>query len=269
MQLITDMQKKAQELIQENAPTILTAGGVVGTVVTAVLAGRAGFKFSEILNEDKHERAMAEVDPDISYETAYRRLMPLDKIEKAKLVWPYCAPPVITGTVTITSIIFANRMNAQKVAALAAAYGLAEGRLTEYREKVAEKLTPAKEQKLQDELAQESVNKTPGATQVIIAEGEVLCFDRPTGRYFRSTMENIMRAVNSTNAEIMHADFVRATFFYEELSLPATTWTDEVGWNTDRLLELDISTVLSEDNRPCIAIDFKTLPKLDYVPKHY
>jgi hypothetical protein len=118
-------------------------------------------------------------------------------------------------------------------------------------------------------LAQERVSKAPGSSQIVVVEGEVLCFDEPTGRYFRSTMDTINKAVNSTNAEILHHDHASASYFYEELGLPATTWTDEVGWNTDQLLELKFSTVLAEDNKPCISIDFKTLPKLEYVPRHY
>lgn len=193
----------------------------------------------------------------------------LSKTDQLKLAGLVVIPPVLTGGVTVTSIIMANRMSAQKAAALAAAYGLAEGRLSEYKEKVAERLTPAKEQKIQDELAQESVNKTPGSGQIVVVEGEVLCFDRPTGRYFRSTMEKIKQALNATTAEILHHEYASATHFYEELELPGTTWTDDVGWNRDQLPDLTFSTVLSEDNRPCIAIDFKVLPTADFIPKYY
>lgn len=239
----------------------------MGTVTTAVLAGRAGYKAAEIIQLEELNRE--DIQRPMTSEGEPIGSVSLSKTDKIKMVWMFFLPPTLTGSATIASIIMANRMSAQKAAALAAAYGLAEGRLSEYKEKVAEKLTPAKEQKIKDELAQERVNKTPGSGQIVIVEGEVLCFDEATGRYFRSTMENIQRAVNATNAEIMHADFVRATYFYEELGLPATTWTDEVGWNTDQLLELDFSTVLTDDNRPCIAFDFKTLPKVDYIPKNY
>jgi hypothetical protein len=163
----------------------------------------------------------------------------------------------------------ANRMSAQKAAALAAAYGLAERNLSEYKDKVSEKLTGPKKQQIDDEIAQERVNRAPGHDTIVIADGEILCFDEPTGRYFRSTMDKIKNAVNTTNAEILHHDFANATFFYEELDLPGTTWTDEVGWNSDQLLDLKFSTVLTPDDKPCIAIDFKVLPKPDYVPKHY
>lgn len=259
MQFLNDAKQKAATLLSENASTLLTAGGVVGTVATAVLAGRAGFKAGTIIRE-----AQGELRVDTDDEIA-----DLTKIDKVKIVWPHFIPPILVGGFTITSIIFANRMSAQKAAALAAAYGLAERNLTEYKEKVAEKLTGPKKQSVDDEIAQDRVNRTPGHENIVVVEGEVLCFDEPTGRYFRSTMENINRAVNATNAEILNHDHANATFFYEELELPATTWTDEVGWNSDQLLALKFSTVLAPDNKPCIAIDFAVLPKADYVPKHY
>lgn len=262
MQLFADAQKRVKGLIQENASTLLTAGGVVGTVTTAILTGRASFKAAQIIDEKTESYLSHTVDSEGNPAT-----IPFK--EKVILVWPHFIPPVLTGSATIASIIMANRMSAQKAAALAAAYGLAEGRLSEYKEKVAEKLTPAKEQKIQDELAQEKVNKTPGSNQIVVVEGEVLCFDQSTGRYFRSSMENVKKALNATITEIFNHEYASATHFYEELGLPGTTWTDDVGWNRDQLPDLTFSTVLSEDNRPCIAIDFKVLPRADFIPKYY
>jgi len=267
VQFLIDAKQKAAEFAEANAAALLTAGGVVGTVATAVLTGRAAVKANDILREAnakkkedfaRDEQSLVDVPKDM-----------LSKTDKLILVGPQFVPPVIVGSATIASIVMANRVSAQKAAALAAAYGLAERNLSEYKEKVAEKLTGPKKTAIDDELAQDRINRTQGYDQIVVMDGEVLCFDEPTGRYFRSTMENIKSAVNATNGEIINHDHVRATFFYEEIGLPATTWTDEVGWNRDHLLDLKFSTCISPDNRPCIAIDFSVLPKLDYVPKHY
>jgi hypothetical protein len=260
MQIITEAKERASQLLQDNASTLLTAGGVIGTVATAVLTGRASFKAAEILRDEELRNAGLE---------DAEQLAELDRKDKVILVWPLFIPPVVTGGVTIGAIVMANRITGQRAAALAAAYGLSQKQLEEYKNKVSEKLGVNKTQKLDDELAQDRVNKTPETSQIVIVEGEVLCFDEPTGRYFRGTMDGINKAVNSTNAHILHHDHASASHFYEELGLPATSWTDEVGWNTDQLLELKFSTVLAEDNKPCISIDFKTLPKVDYVPSHY
>ena len=127
MQFFGEMHKRVQHLIKENASTLLTTGGVVGTVTTAVLAGRAGYKAAVILEKHTHERVMADIDPDTSYEQALRHLDPLSKTDTVKLVGVHFLPPTLTCSATVASIIMANRMSAQKAAALAAAYGLAEG----------------------------------------------------------------------------------------------------------------------------------------------
>ena len=267
MQFLNDVTQKAAKFAETNAAALLTAGGVVGTVATAVLTGRAGFKAHEILQN-------MEMEPKVRLRNAEEgggeEEVPATRFEKIVAVGPHFIPPVIVGTATIASIIMSNRVSAQKAAALAAAYGLAERNLSEYKEKVTEKLTGPKKQALEEEISQDRVNRSDGYQNVVIVEGEVLCFDEPTGRYFRSTMEKIKQAVNETNAEILNdRGWVNATAFYERLGMPATSWTDDMGWNTDELVELKFDTVTSPDGRPCISIDFQVLPKPDYIPKHY
>lgn len=272
MHLFNDVREKVMALAADNASTLLTAGGVVGTVATAVLAGRASIKAHQVVEQAKARKGV-EFFKNVSDDEDVELGEPVDdlsKLEKFTLVAPHFVPPVITGAATIAAIIMANRMSAQKVAALAAAYGMTQKHFEEYKTKVSEKLTGPQQTKIDDELAQERVSRTSGHDTVIVGDGEVLCFDAPTGRYFRATMENIKQAVNSTNSEIIHHDYASASYFYEEIGLPPTSWTDMVGWNTDQLLELKYSTVMDPTNtKPCISIDFKVLPKLDYVPKHY
>lgn len=270
MQLFNDVREKVAAVAANNATTLLTVGGVVGTVATAVVTGRASVKAHtvlEVVRAKKRAGFLADMPQDVTEMPS--EVDELTKLEVLTIAGPYFIPPIILGTGTVTAIIMAHRMNAQKIAALAAAYGYSQRHFEEYKNKVSEKLTGPKQNQVEEELAQDQVNRTPGHSGIVVVEGEVLCFDMPTGRYFRSTMENIKQAVNTTNAEIIHHDHASASYFYEELDLPATTWTDEVGWNNDNLLELSYSTVLDPNNRPCIAIDFKTLPKVDYVPKHY
>lgn len=270
MQFLNDIKQNVAGFANANSAALLTAGGVVGTVATAVLAGRAGFKAAEIIEDEKTKRFVElAVENSTPTKDEIKAEITLSTKDKIWVVWPQFIPPVIVGTATIASIVMANRVSAQKAAALAAAYGLAERNFGEYKEKVAEKLTGPKQQQVDDEIAQDRVNQTDGYQNIVMVEGEVLCFDEPTARYFRSTMENIKSAVNATNAEILHHDHASAGFFYEELGLPGTSWTDEVGWNTDQLLDIKYSTVMSPDGRPCIAIDFKVLPKAEYIPKHY
>lgn len=265
--MLAELQKKAQQLLTENASTLLTAGGVVGTVGTAILTGRASFKAAEIIREKEVDELALELQKD---EPAVHT-MGLDKKTKVFLVWPLFLPPIGLGGVTITSIVMAHRISAAKAAALAVAYGLIERDFEEYKEKALEKLGIGKEQKLRDEIAQDRVtNNPPDGQIVILAGGDVLCFDMLTGRYFRSTVENIKKAENRLNTAMLNHDYASLTEFYEEIGLPPTSYTDEVGWNLarDGSLEVRFSTAMSTDDKPCISVDFNTAPHPDYIQRY-
>jgi hypothetical protein len=124
------LQHRAKTLITENASTILTAGGVIGTVTTATLAGRAAFKAADIIREEEVK----------AVQEGNGHTMGLSNWERTRLVWPLFIPPVIIGGATIGSIVMANQMSAQRAAALAAAYGISQKQLDEYKRKLEEKL---------------------------------------------------------------------------------------------------------------------------------
>lgn len=272
---LTVIRSTVQKFASDNATGLLTTGGAVGVVATAVLTARASFKSAELIGEKKEfeaarldlEKGKRENRVIEDFESTSPLEVKMTTTEKVKAVWPQFVVPVVVGGASIVSIVMANRLNAQRIAALAAAYSLSETRLKEYQAKVAEKLSGPKNQAVYDEVAQDRVNATPPSREVMILGGnDVLCFDQFTGRYFKSTMEDIKRAEISTNAEIFNHQYASLTYFYDELGLPPTTFSDEVGWNlaTTNQMELRFSTVMSPDDKPCIAIDFTVLPQPNY-----
>lgn len=266
----TNIKQKVGKLVVENSTVLLTAGGVVGSVATALLAARGGYKYATINIEKKNEIYIKQFegleDPDVP--TIKWNDIQISKKGVLLAAAPHIIPPVLIGGVTVVSIIMAHKLSAQKIAALAAAYGLAERNFGDYKAKVEEKLTGPKKTAIDDELAHEAIVKTPGSDKVVFVEGEVLCLDKPTGRYFNSTMESIKQAVNTTNSEVFNHGHARASFFYEELGLNDNVWADELGFTPEHLLELTYTTDMAPGNRPCIVIDFARLPKADYHPKY-
>lgn len=252
---------KLKYLANENAPTILTALGVVGTIGTTVLTGRATFKAAKLISEEQLVRDdLAEKDDKSSVE--------LSKTEKTKIVWRIYLPPVASGVLTIACIITANKISSKRIAALTFAAGVSERAFTEYKEKVVEKLGSKQDQKIRDDIAQDRVTANPPSNTLIIGGGKVLCFDQLTGRYFESTMEDIKRAENKVNYELVNYMSCSLSSFYDEIGLAPTTYTDSVGWNTNNRMEVQFSTVLSDNNQPCLAIDFSKPPFPDY-DKHW
>ena len=256
--MFVDAKQKVQQLVQDNATTILTAGGVVGTVGTAVLAWRGGYRAAEIIAAENLDRSIKAGEG--------QEVEPVAGKEKFLMIGLHVAPPVLAGSATIGSIILANRMSAQKAAALAAAYGLAERNLSEYKDKVQEKLTGPKATAIRDDIQQDRVNENPPRTRevIIIGGGEVLCYDAWSGRYFKTSVEAIRRAENAVNKEIMQSNEASLRSFYDELELPPVTMDEQMGWNINHPLGVEISTVLTPDEEPCLAIEFTELPIMDF-----
>lgn len=252
---IAGLIKKGETFITQNSTTILTSVGVTGTVTTAYLSGRASFKAAIVIEDDRYRRVELE---GVAREYGLK--------EKAQMVWPLYIPAVGVGSLTIASIIMANRIGSKKAAALAAAYGISEKAFQEYKEKVVQKLGENKERTVRDEIAQDRVNANPAITKevIITGAGDVLCFDMLTGRYFQSTVENIKSAQNKVNEEIISMMYASLGSFYDEIGLPSTQLSDTLGFNTNNYLEVVFSTVLSADQRPCVAIDFANPPVADY-----
>lgn len=233
----------AKIFVRENTPAILTAFGVSGTLGTAYLAARAAYESYPIIKE--HEDAGGIPD-------STRQMY----IERGRLVWKLYIPAVVSGTSTVLCIVIAARVGSRRTAAITAAYTLSERALTEYREKVTEVLGENKERKIRDEIAQDKVSANPPSPTIITSDGKVLCYEMFTGRYFSCTMEDLKRALNNINAKLIRHDIATVSDFYDEVGLPYTSYSSEVGWESARLLDLEFTTVLSEDSRPCIAFAY-------------
>jgi len=259
----------AKFLLSEHSPTILTGVGVVGTVTTAYLTGRATVKAVRIV--DENSKAYEPIYNPVTSETDYEaHRIELSKTKKAKLVWKHYIPPVGVGTATISAIILANRISAKRIAALGLAAGISERALQEYKDKIQEKLGVRQSTSIREDIAQDRVNNNPPeSTEVIITgNGDVLCYDMLTGRYFLSNAETIKRAENQINFEILNHMYASLTEFYDKIGLPPTTYTDSVGWTGEKPVNVLISTTMSPDKRPCLSIDFETEPTPDYYRVH-
>lgn len=261
--MVSNIKNKIQEVLTENSRMILTGVGVVGTVSTAVLTGKATMKASKIIHRESLHVTPDDAD---TIGNDFTGLPDFSFTDKVKMVWPQYIPAAGVGGLTILAILYAHRLNAKEVAALATAYGLSEKKFEEYRDKVTEKLGMMKEEEVREQIAQDRVDANPvdNRTVIITGTGDVLCYDVLTDRYFNSTIEKIKEAQNEVNFKITNRDEVSLSEFYEEIGLNTTPYSDTVGWNIDNTCEVEIATVMSKDNQPCISVDFKRWPKADY-----
>lgn len=260
---INALARRGKQVFSDNSPAILTITGVAGTVATALLAARAGFRagYQTALDDATSEADATESKPLVKSER--RRKV-------AKDTWKLYLPSAVTGVGTITAIAAANRIGTNRTAAIAAAYTITDRAFGEYKAKVVETLGEKKEKtEIEDKIMQDRVNATgERAALVVISNNDVLCYDAFSDRYFQSNMENLKKAQNDTNYEIINNLYVSLTEFYSKVGLPPTGFSDDVGWNSDNLLELHFSSVMTPDDRPALAFTFHVEPIRGYSKAH-
>ena len=250
----TSLGKRALKIVSDNGPAILTGLGAIGVVTTAIFAAKAGVATVSTLAEAEEEKGA-----------------PLTKVEKIAATWTLYIPPVIIGATAVVCIIASHSIDAKRQAAAIGMFTLSETAVQEYRDKTKEVTNPTKEKKIRDEIAQDRVKADPvsgkeiverkiGGEVVVSRPGTVLCRDSLSGRYFEADMETLRKAENNINARLIRDDYCSQNEFYREIGLPDIGFGDEFGWTSEKLLELEYSTVLSEDGRPCISIDYHMLP---------
>lgn len=253
-----------RKVSEDNAPAILTGFGIAGTVATAYFTGRGAFEAAAVLAEDDRNREIFEKDnPGV--------IQPRTLRDSAKLTWKLYLPAAGAGCATVGCIYFANRISSKRLAALAAAYTIAEKANSEYKEKVLEMLGKDKEEKVRAAVQQDRIDRDPDLDGMIdsdLEDGRVRCKDAYTGRYFRSTMEDIKSAQNAINYQILHHNYASLTDFYTQLCLEKTKESDEVGWSSDHLLEVTFTSNIDSKKRPVLVMDFAVAPIRNYWKSH-
>lgn len=230
-----------------NSPAILTGLGVVGTITTAVLTGKAAYSSASILEDALIEKRQVQPGP-------------LTNREKIDAVWKEFIPPVVVGAITLTAIIGANHIGTRRAAAMAAAFKISERMAEEYRQKVVEHMGDKKEEMVRSEVARDRIQNSQGVNTIVLNEDQIIFYDSWSARPFQSTRQRVEDAVNQVNYQINHNWSMSLTEFYQLLDLPGTAVSDDFGWNTDALLSLYYTSCLLPDGRPACEIRYQVEP---------
>lgn len=251
--------KNLGNMLAKNSPTILTGMGVAGLLTTTVMAVRATPKALELLEAEK-DRIYKDWD-------GPREEIVLSNKTILDLTWKCYLPAAITGAITIGCIISANSINLKRNAALAGLYSLSEAAMKEYQAKVVETIGKNKERAIKDDIAKDKIHKNPVSDNeiVITGKGDTLCYDALSGRYFKSDIEEIKRAMNKLSRDLLSDMFISLNDIYSELDLRGTNLGDMVGWHVDDgLIEPRFSSQLTENGTPCLVMDFDVEPRYNY-----
>lgn len=248
--------KSVQKTLQKHSPEILTGMGIAGMISTVILAVNATPKALKLIAEAE----------DAKFNNGHGDTA-LTKAETVKAAWKCYIPAAVTCTLSAACIIGASSVNLKRNAALATAYQLSEKALTTYKEKVVETIGEEKERIIKDKVAEQQVKENPKTENKVFVtgDGDVLCYDAFSGRYFTSSKAKIDEAVNKINKSIIDDWCASLNDFYDELGLDNIKLGEMLGWNAgDDLLEIYYSSQISDDGKPCLVMDFHTNPNYEY-----
>lgn len=257
---VSALISKFRRFADENSPVILTGMAVSGAFVSVYLTAKGAFKAAETIREANPDGQRVLPNGDVvDYD--------LSTQEKFLLTYKFYAPAAATLLGTSACMVMATKIGLDRTAAMAGALVVTERTYDQYKDKVRETLGEAKHTKVVDAVATDAVNAAPHNPMLIVGEGEQYCFDVWSGRMFKSKMENLERAVNELNADMLIDDTASLSDYYDRVGLDHIQESDNIGWRSDYLLKPKYTSVL-HDNKPCIAITFDPIPTARFQNAH-
>ena len=262
----TDILKVVADGISKNSHSILMGAGVVGFGATIFLTAKASPSGKAI--HGRHAWTRSDILETEEDDYARRRLLISDIKDECVELAPIYVPVIVTGALTLACFFGASKVQADKQAAILAAYSISEKTLSAYQDKVIEKLGIESHEDILKEATKQIVREeTPkdfDPETVVSPKGTVRCYDNVTGRYFFSSRERIMEAESDINRRLLNETRVNLQEFYYEMGLEESFTIGEVmGWDisnpymaTDNSLRVWFTPMLDDDKNPCLALNY-------------
>lgn len=248
---MNDLLNRTKSFLNRNASTILTCVGAVGVVATAVLAVKATPKALERIEEAKDEKGDD-----------------LTKLEAVQVAAPAYIPSVLIGVSTVACIFGANVLDKRQQAALVSAYALLDNTYKEHKKKVEELYGEDANDRVREEIAKDKYEES----NVVPNKGKELFYDEFSGRYFESTIENVLAAEYELNRLIARDCCVFLNEFYELLGIETTDYGDYLGWSSFEIIEMqwycwvefEHTKTVIDDDLECTIISMHMEPTFDF-----
>ena len=208
--MMSNLLSKSQLYLKRNAPTILTCVGGVGVVATAVTAAKATPKAMRMVEFAEAQKGES-----------------LTRLEKFKVAGPVYIPSAVLGVSTLACIFGANALNKRQQAALMSAYAMLDSSYKEYKKKVKELHGDEAANEVVRKVAEDKYNPAE-----VKGDGKELFYDEFSGRFFKSTIEEVQRAEYNLNRDLVLRDWVNVNEFYDYLGLDHVDGGDKIGWST-------------------------------------
>lgn len=243
-----------QRFVKRNASTILTCIGGIGVIATSVLAVKATPKALWHIEDAKENKGSE-----------------LTKFEAVQAAAPAYIPAVVVGASTIACIFGANVLSQRKQASLMSAYALLDRSYKEYRGKFIELYGKDADSNVRKELAKDQYAGDGFSED----NDKQLFYDEYSGRYFESTLKDVLIAEHELNKIITVDGGAFLNEFYDLLGLETTDYGDYLGWHSFALMEMYWHPILEfehekfkfDDGLECTILRIRNEPMYD--PENY
>lgn len=263
--------------LRKHSPELLIAAGVVGTVVSTVLACKATTKLSTILDESKGNiETIHKCENDKEMEERYsqedaKKDLAIVYIQTGVKIAKLYAPAVVLGTISIAGIVASNNILRKRNVALAAAYATVDKSFKEYRSRVVERFGAdvdkelrynIKAKKIEEmikdpESGKEKKSKTTVNVAAPTVDDYARFFDKTCRHYEENMNYNLMLLRSQqqlANDKLVADGFLFLSDVYDMLGITRTKMSQSVGWiykpdgnsNGDNFVDFGVMVVKRE-----------------------
>lgn len=263
--------------LRKHSPELLIAAGVVGTVVSTVLACKATTKLSTILDESKGNiETIHKCENDKEMEERYsqedaKKDLAIVHIQTGVKIAKLYAPAVVLGTISIAGIVASNNILRKRNVALAAAYATVDKSFKEYRSRVVERFGDdvdkelrynIKAKKIEEmikdpESGKEKKSKTTVNVAAPTVDDYARFFDKSCRHYEENMNYNLMLLRSQqqlANDKLVADGFLFLSDVYDMLGITRTKMSQSVGWiykpdgnsNGDNFVDFGVMVVKRE-----------------------
>lgn len=233
---------KLQLSLKKHSPLMLSIISSIGVIATAGLAIQATPKALKIIEAKKEEKGEE-----------------LTKVEVLQCTWKTYVPMALSGFSTILCIFGTHYLNSKRQANLLLAYASLQKTYQEYVKKVDE-LYP--DNHIQEEIAKSKFEAV--RDDFSLDNDKILFYDYQSGRYFESSINNVMSAEETLNSEFAAAGWVTVNEFYKFLGIQPLAEMDDYGWISDgNYFELTFThkLVQMDDGLECYILTMDIPPR--------
>lgn len=268
-QKLTRTMGSVELALKKSAPSMLTAAGVAGFIVTTALTIRATSKAVDALPTIHKDVAMAKMkteDDEYTEKEKARELVKVYAQSSIVLIQIY-GPALAVGSASIVCVIAGHGMMRKRQASLVAAYTGLDAAYKAYRSRVREKFGEEEELKLYRGARLKLSEDEEGLPCEIIDMDDTMpspyarFFDESSRNWSRTPEYNLLflRAQQDWANDKLHANgYVFLNEVYENLGLERSQAGQMVGWklkgNGDGFIDFGLYNIGDECNRAFVNI---------------